>query len=100
MFHLFEKLKKSYAQTPRRYPEDPRETFRRHVWVSPFYEDDLASCKDRSGVQRIMLGLRLAPRRGPGRAAGFVKDLERDGYTEAEQQLVLHDNAAALVLPA
>ena len=24
------------------YPEDPRETFRRHVWVSPYYEDELA----------------------------------------------------------
>ena len=43
VFHLFEKLTKSYGQIPQIYKEDPRETFKRHVWVSPFYEDELAS---------------------------------------------------------
>ena len=52
MNHLFAKLKKSYGQTPRAYPEDPRETFRRHVWVSPYYEDELDVLRDLMGADR------------------------------------------------
>jgi hypothetical protein len=37
VFHLFEKLTKSYGHIRQIYKEDPRETFNRHVWVSPFY---------------------------------------------------------------
>jgi len=33
VFHLFEKLTKTYGQVPHLFPEDPRETFRRHIWT-------------------------------------------------------------------
>jgi predicted TIM-barrel fold metal-dependent hydrolase len=56
VFHLFEKLAKSFGQTPFLYPEDPRETFRRHIWVSPFYEDQLGALKELIGVGRILMG--------------------------------------------
>ena len=56
VFHLFEKLSKSYGQIPQIYKEDPRETFRRHVWVSPFYEDELASLLKLVGEDRIIMG--------------------------------------------
>ena len=56
VFHLFDKLKKSYSQTPYAYPEDPRETFKRHVWVSPYYEDELAGLRDLLGADRMLMG--------------------------------------------
>ena len=56
VFHLFEKLTKSYGQIPQIYQEDPRETFKRHVWVSPFYEDELASLLKLLGEKRIIMG--------------------------------------------
>ena len=56
VFHLFEKLKKSFGQTPQAYPEDPRETFKRHVWVSPFYEDELGRLRDLLGADHILMG--------------------------------------------
>ena len=68
VFHLFDKLKKSYSQTPQAYPEDPRETFKRHVWVSPYYEDDLAGLRDLARRRPHADGLRLPARRGPRRA--------------------------------
>ncbi len=67
VFHLYEKLKKSYGQVPHLYPEDPRQTFKRHVWVSPFYEDDLSGLKELVGVERDAHGLGLPPRGGSGR---------------------------------
>src|SRR6478736_595365 len=56
VFHLHQKLKKSWGQTPHAYPEDPRQTFKRHVWVSPFYEDPLGELRDLLGVDRILMG--------------------------------------------
>ena len=56
VFHLFEKLTKSYGQIPHIYKEDPRETFKRHVWVSPFYEDELASLLQAGRRGRIIMG--------------------------------------------
>jgi predicted TIM-barrel fold metal-dependent hydrolase len=97
---LFKTLGKHAGQAPGRYPEHPHDVFRRHVWVAPFYEDDLAGLKDLIGVDRIMLGSDWPHTEGLAEPLAFVKDLERDGYTEAEQQAVLRDNAAALVQPA
>ena len=54
--HLFQKLKKSFGQAPHAYPEDPRDTFRRHVWVSPYYEDELGGLKDMIGADHILMG--------------------------------------------
>ena len=68
VFHLFEKLGKSFGQTPHAYPEDPRETFKRHVWVSPFYEDELDRSARPAGRRPHPHGVGLPPRRGAGRA--------------------------------
>ena len=68
VFHLFEKLSKSTAR-PRTLPEDPRETFRRHVWVSPFYEDELARLLRADRRRADADGLGLPARRRSGRAA-------------------------------
>ena len=68
VFHLFEKLTKSYGQIPQIYQEDPRETFKRHVWVSPFYEDELASLLKLLGARPHHHGIGLPARRRPGRA--------------------------------
>ena len=56
VFHLFEKLTKTFGQVPHLFPEDPRETFKRHVWVSPFYEDELASLLRLLGQDHILMG--------------------------------------------
>ncbi len=69
VFHLFEKLTKSYGQIPHIYREDPRQTFKRHVWISPFYEDELASLRDASRGGPHHHGFGLSARRGPGRAS-------------------------------
>ena len=84
MFHLFEKLKKSYGQTPQLYPEDPRETFRRHVWVSPFYEDELASLLKLLGADHILMGSDFPHAEGLAEPASYIKDLENFDFTPEE----------------
>jgi predicted TIM-barrel fold metal-dependent hydrolase len=37
-------------------PDDPVEIFRRHVWINPFWEDDLVSVVDAVGADRVLFG--------------------------------------------
>jgi predicted TIM-barrel fold metal-dependent hydrolase len=100
VFHLFEKLTKAYGQMPFAFPEDPRDTFRRHVWVSPFYEDDLAALKDLVGVDRILMGSDWPHAEGLAHPVSYVHDLRRAGYTDDEARTVMRDNGLALSRPA
>ncbi|MDE3203862.1 MAG: amidohydrolase family protein [Acidobacteriota bacterium] len=96
VFHLFEKLKKSFGQTPRAYPEDPRETFRRHVWVSPFYEDELDRLRDVIGAERILMGSDFPHAEGLAEPASYVKDLKNFAYSDEDCRLVMRDNGLDL----
>ena len=51
-----------------RSPSAPATIFRRHVLVTPFPEDDVRAVVDALGRRLAGAGVRLAPRRGPGRA--------------------------------
>jgi predicted TIM-barrel fold metal-dependent hydrolase len=98
VFHLFQKLKKSFGQTPYLYPEDPRETFRRHVWVSPYYEDSLGELRELVGVERILMGSDYPHVEGLADPASYIKDLENFDYSPADCELVMRSNGAGLAV--
>ncbi|OAA27862.1 Amidohydrolase [Frankia sp. EI5c] len=94
---LFRSLKKSFAQNPGAWAEDPRETFRRHVWVAPFHESDLAGLRELIGTERILLGSDWPHVEGLADPLAFVKDLAAAGFDDAEIRLVMGGNARALI---
>ncbi len=96
VFHLFDKLKKSYSQTPYAYPEDPRETFKRHVWVSPYYEDELAGLRDLLGADRMLMGSDYPHAEGLAEPTSYIKDLENFGFSPDDSRLVMRDNGLEL----
>jgi predicted TIM-barrel fold metal-dependent hydrolase len=96
VFHLVDKLKKSYSQTPYAYPEDPRETFRRHVSVSPYYEDDLAGLRDIVGADHMLMGSDYPHAEGLADPSTYIKDLENFGFSPEDSKLVMRDNGYAL----
>ena len=96
VFHLFEKLKKSFGQTPQSYPEDPRETFKRHVWVSPFYEDELGQLRQMMGVDHILMGSDYPHAEGLADPASYIKDLRNFDYSDADCRLVMRENGLTL----
>lgn len=96
VFHLFEKVTKSFGQTPRAYPEDPRETFRRHVWVSPFYEDRLGDLRELIGPDHILMGSDYPHAEGLAEPSSYVKDLRNFDYPDEEIKLVMRENGLAL----
>jgi predicted TIM-barrel fold metal-dependent hydrolase len=96
VFHLHEKLEKSFGQTPQAYPEDPRETFKRHVWVSPYYEDELGKLKHLMGAERILMGSDYPHAEGLADPSSYIKDLQNFDYSDDEARLVMRDNGLQL----
>lgn len=78
------------------YPEDPRETLRRHIWVSPFYEDKLGELRDLAGVGHILMGSDYPHVEGLAEPASYLKDLENFGYTPEQCEKVMRANGLAL----
>jgi predicted TIM-barrel fold metal-dependent hydrolase len=53
---LFRNLHHAKARNPWHFKEDPEALFREHVFVSPFWEDDLQEVLDLMGPDRVMYG--------------------------------------------
>jgi predicted TIM-barrel fold metal-dependent hydrolase len=90
---LVKHLRKQANQTPWVFSEDPVETIRRNVWVTPYYEEDLKKLADLIGVERILFGSDWPHGEGLADPAGYVKEL--DMFTEAEQRKIMRDNCVA-----
>jgi len=97
---LFSRLKKSWKMRGPQWPEDPRETFRRQVWVSPFYEDDLEQLSSIIGVDRILFGSDWPHAEGLADPLSYIEDLDDAGFTQADVDKIMYANAASLVQPA
>ena len=94
---LFKKLKKAYGQHQHAFAEDPRETFRKHVWVSPYYEDDLLELREMIGAEHILFGSDWPHAEGLADPVSFIHDLK--GFSDDEIRLIMRDNAFGLVTP-
>lgn len=94
---LLAKLKKVYGQNPKAFVTDPVESFREHVWVAPYYEDDMAALKTTIGVERILFGSDWPHAEGLPEPRAFADDLRRCGFDEREIRTIMVDNGSALV---
>ena len=96
---LVKKLAKAHSMTPGAFPTDPVQTWRDHVWVAPYYEDDIRGLADTIGADRVLFGSDWPHAEGLADPRSFADDL--DGFTDAEVRLIMRDNAEALSrLPA
>jgi predicted TIM-barrel fold metal-dependent hydrolase len=89
--------KKAYAQRPSAFERDPLEQFRDHVWVSPYYEDNLAQVRDVLGASRMLFGSDYPHAEGLADPCSFVNDL--DGFDDTEIRMIMRDNGMALSTP-
>jgi predicted TIM-barrel fold metal-dependent hydrolase len=94
---LLKKLGKAYSMTPGAFAADPVETIRRHVWVAPYYEDDIRGLADTIGADRVLFGSDWPHAEGLTEPRAFVDDLE--GFSDEEVRKIMRDNALALSRP-
>ncbi len=94
---LLSRFKKAFGQMPFAFQQDPVEAFRKHVWVSPYYEDDLPKLRDLIGADHVLFGSDFPHAEGLAEPTEFVNDL--DGYSAAETRLVMRENGLSLTRP-
>ena len=94
---LIKKLGKAHSMTPGAFAADPVETLRTHVWVAPYYEDDIRSLADALGSSQVLFGSDWPHAEGLAEPKSFVEDLH--GFTDAEVRQIMRDNALALSKP-
>lgn len=92
---LVKRLRKQRNQTPWVFAEDPLETLREHVWVTPYLEEDLQALAELIGVERILFGSDWPHGEGVAQPLDFVKEIS--AFDEPAQQRIMHDNAAELL---
>jgi predicted TIM-barrel fold metal-dependent hydrolase len=95
---LVKKLKKAYGQNRGAFASDPVEAFQDHVWIAPFYEDDMSGVKDAIGVDHILFGSDWPHAEGLAEPRTFADDLGRHGFNDREIRIVMSDNGRALAV--
>ena len=79
-------------------PGTPSEMFRRHVWVAPFFEDDMDMLKHVIGVDRLVFGSDFPHAEGLPEPTDYVKDIT--GFSPAEVRQVMRENIIGLLSAA
>ncbi|MGO9856478.1 MAG: amidohydrolase family protein [Acidimicrobiales bacterium] len=54
--HLVRNLEIAYKKMPQEFAENPRDVFRRNVWINPFWEESVTGLIDLVGPERVCFG--------------------------------------------
>ena len=92
---LFYRMTKAFKQQSHAFAEDPIETFRRHVWVAPFYEDDMSELAELVGVDHMIFGSDYPHAEGLSDPLAFVHDLK--GFADDDIHKVMRLNGMSLI---
>ena len=91
---LFRKLKQQAKKSPSWFDEDPVELFRQHVWMNPFWEDNVYEIIELMGADHVIFGSDWPHIEGMPTPLDYleeVKDLNDD-----DLQLVMRNNTRYL----
>lgn len=76
-------------------PGTPSELFRKHVWVSPFFEDDVPALARRISVEHVLAGSDYPHPEGLASPREFEEEL--GDLSAAEKRLVMRENFERLI---
>ena len=91
---VFKKLTSTARKMPGYFTEDPVESFRRNIWINPFWEDDVNEVAEHVGVERVIFGSDWPHIEGMPEPLDYVGDLAK--FDVAAKQKILRDNTRAL----
>jgi len=74
---LFRKLRTTARRMPGYFSEDPVATFRRHIWINPFWEDDVDEIVDLMGDDRVIFGSDWPHVEGLPQPADWATELQK-----------------------
>jgi predicted TIM-barrel fold metal-dependent hydrolase len=76
------------------FPEDPVETFRRHVWINPFWEDDVDEVISHMGPERVLFGSDWPHIEALPEPLDYISEVSH--LSTSDQQRILRDNVRVL----
>ena len=94
---LMSKLRTISVQLPGTFNEDPYELFRQHVWVAPFFEDNVLKAVERLGADRVLFGSDYPHAEGLSDPVSFEKEIS--GLSDDDVRKIMYDNTRGLVTP-
>ena len=94
---LVKRLLKQANQTPWVFPESPLDTIREHVWVTPYYEEDMRKLADLLGTGQVLFGSDWPHGEALANPLDFVKELH--AFSDDEIRMVMRENAIGLLGP-
>jgi predicted TIM-barrel fold metal-dependent hydrolase len=89
------KFKKFYVHYRESFDADPLELFHEHVYVSPFWEDDIKGLAGLMPVEHILAGSDWPHAEGLSDPTDFIKGLQ--DFDEASQRKIMRENTLALI---
>jgi predicted TIM-barrel fold metal-dependent hydrolase len=91
---LFKKLRSTDRKMPGYFTEDPVVSFRRNVWINPFWEDDVEEVVELMGADRVIFGSDWPHIEGMPRPLDYVRELKV--FDDATRRKILRDNICEL----
>ena len=95
IYPLAKALKKQANQTPWVFAEPPVDTIKRHIWVTPYYEEDIRRLAGTIGIDHVLFGSDWPHGEGLADPASFTAELV--DFTPAEVHRIMRDNCAELL---
>ncbi len=92
---LLKKLRSTSNKMPGYWKEDPVETFRRHVWINPFWEDDVEEVAECVGPDRVLFGSDWPHIEALPEPRDYVRELK--SFSDDERKRILIDNVQELI---
>jgi predicted TIM-barrel fold metal-dependent hydrolase len=94
---LMRKLRSTANKYPGFFADDPRDLFRRNVWINPFWEDDVQEVVHHMGADRVIFGSDWPHIEGLPDPTEYLTELKP--FSDADVRKIMHDNVAALTVP-
>jgi predicted TIM-barrel fold metal-dependent hydrolase len=97
VFPLVKRLTKLANMAPGLFADAPLDLLRHHLWVAPYYEDDVSRLADTIGVERVLFGSDWPHGEGLADPASWSKELEAAGFDEGQIERIMRTNSAELL---
>jgi predicted TIM-barrel fold metal-dependent hydrolase len=91
---LLRKLEYARERNPWHFKEDPVSLFREHVWVSPFWEDNIPEVVSWIGADRVIFGSDWPHMEGLPEPLGILEEISP--LSDEERKAILFENTRAL----
>ncbi len=94
---LFTRLRGLDRKLPGHFSQDPVETFRHHIWISPFWEERVDDVIELVGSDRVLFGSDWPHVEGLPQPIQYLDEVAT--LDDSVRRRLVHDNAHALSTP-